>query len=300
MITVLGSINVDLIAKTSRLPRPGETVSGKTAETAPGGKGANQALAVRRAGQEVRLVGAIGTDSFAGLSLSILRDAGVQLEDIRSVDGTTGAAFILIGDDGENMITVVSGANSAVTDGDVDTCLSRMRAGDILMLQLEIPCRLVERALVAAREQGIRSILNIAPAMEDAKRLMKIADIIVANETEFEFMAGEKLDSPEVQLAALQRIHAEYHQTIVVTLGSAGVVAVSNGKVTRAAGLNITPVDTVGAGDTFCGYLAAGLAQGDDLSVALRDAAIAGSLACLRDGAQTAIPMRSELLAHLG
>ena len=298
MITVFGSINMDLIATTARLPKPGETVAGTGFSTAAGGKGANQALAARRAGATVRMAGAVGSDSFADGALALLKQAGTDLSLTKTVSEPTGTAHILVGGDDENVIVVVASANGTVSTADATATLERMAAGDTLMLQLEIPAESVEQALVMAKEKGVTSIINIAPLTKDAARLGRMADIVIANETEFELLAGREGLSSEERIEAMQSLSRETGQTVIVTLGAEGVVAVRNGNVHRAKGLKIEPVDTVGAGDTFCGYLAASLDAGLNFDKALRRAAVAGSLACLKAGAQPAIPEAAEVDAR--
>ncbi|MDK1384159.1 ribokinase [Sinorhizobium sp. 8-89] len=299
MITVLGSINMDLIATTARLPKPGETVAGTGFSTAAGGKGANQALAARRAGASVRMAGAVGSDSFAEGALALLKEAGADLSLTKTVDAPTGTAHIIVGGDGENVIVVVASANATVSETDATTALETMSAGDTLMLQLEIPAATVEKALAEAKHRGIRSIINIAPLTPEAARLGRMADIVIANETEFELLAGKSGIDAAAREAAMKQLHQETGQTVIVTLGAEGVIAIHDGAVHRAKGLAIEPVDTVGAGDTFCGYLAAGLDAGLAFADALRQAAVAGSLACLKPGAQPAIPLATEVAARL-
>ncbi|NML75065.1 ribokinase [Rhizobium sp. S-51] len=299
MISVFGSINMDLIATTPRLPKPGETVAGTGFSTAAGGKGANQALAARRAGSVVKMVGAVGQDEFAAPALALLDAAGTDLSSVRHVTGSTGTALILVGGDGENMITVVPGANGTITVADAAATVDTMQPGDYLMLQLEVPAAAVERALTDARTRGVTTIINIAPLTADAARLGRAADIVIANETEFELLAGRNGMTAAMREDALMALHRETGQTLIVTLGADGVIAARGGQLHRTKGLHITPVDTVGAGDTFCGYLAASLDQGLDFETSLRRAAIAGSLACLKHGAQPSIPTAEEVAAHL-
>ncbi|TNM66803.1 ribokinase [Aliirhizobium smilacinae] len=291
MITVFGSINMDLIATTAELPKPGETVPGSSFSTAAGGKGANQALAARRAGSNVKMAGAVGSDTFAEPALALLKDAGTDLSSVLKASEPTGTALILVGGNGENMIAVIPGANGTITASDAIKTVDAMSAGDILMLQLESPAAAVEAALRAARGKGVTTILNTAPFTIDATRLSGLADIVVANETEFDALSGKDAITASQRIEALKTLHAEGQQTFVVTLGGDGVVAIRGGEITSAQGLVIEPVDTVGAGDTFCGYLAASLDQGLDFEKALRRAAVAGSLACLARGAQPSIPM---------
>lgn len=295
MITVFGSINMDLIATTERLPKPGETVAGNSFSTAAGGKGANQALAAQRADSNVRMAGAVGNDGFAEPALALLSEAGVDLSTVKRVKQSTGTALILVGGDGENMIAVVPGANGMMAASDADATVQAMHAGDILMLQLEIPVAAVEKALSVAKKAKITTILNLAPLIPEAARLGQLADVVIANETEFERLAGQDDMTAEDREAALRRLHAATGQTLIVTLGAEGVIAIHEGALLRAEGLVIEPVDTVGAGDTFCGYLAAGLDQGLDFADALRRAAVAGSLACLKAGAQPSIPLSADV-----
>ncbi|MCY6382773.1 ribokinase [Hoeflea prorocentri] len=299
MITVLGSINMDLIATVDRLPRPGETVIGSTFATAAGGKGANQALAAQRAGSKTRMTGAVGDDQFAKASLGLLAQAGVDLTMVQTTDGPTGTAVILVEHDGENSIAVVPGANGHVSAADAQSALGDMDKGDYLLLQLEVPAEAVSTALAAAREQGVVSVLNIAPLTDDAVELATLADIVIANETEFERLAGRTDIEPALRETLLADLHAASGQTLIVTLGADGVIAAHDGALIRTQGLVIDPVDTVGAGDTFCGYLAAALDGGDDFETALKKAAAAGSLACLKHGAQPAIPFKQDVVAAL-
>lgn len=297
MITIIGSINLDLIATVDRLPRPGETVPGTGFRSAPGGKGANQALAARRAGSQVRMVGAVGRDARADEALALLKSSGVDLSAVTQVDDPTGTALILVGGDGENMIAVVPGANATVLPETVASL--EFIAGAIVLLQHEIPLTSVSAALSATRTAGSRSILNTAPFHPEATAFVAEADFLVANETEFDFYAKE-LDLAGVSREERMEAYVDRTgRTVIVTLGGEGVRAAAPGKAVFVPALAITPVDTVGAGDTFCGYLADGLARAMPLEAALRRAAAAGSLACLKPGAQPAIPTASEVAAWL-
>lgn len=299
MITVFGSINMDLVATTPRLPKPGETVPGTGFATAAGGKGANQALAARRAGASVRMVGAVGRDEFAAPALDLLDKAGTDLSSVARVDGPTGTALILVGGDGENMIAVVPGANGTVCPDQAAEAVSSSQPGDILMLQLEVPAASVKAALQAAKVRGVRTVLNTAPLIAEAAELATLADIVIANETEFELLVGREALTSEQREEMLLQMHKDTGQILIITLGAEGVVAAEGGSLHRTKGLKIEPVDTVGAGDTFCGYLAASLDAGLALGEALRRAAVAGSLACLKAGAQPSIPDAGEVAAAL-
>lgn len=297
VITVFGSINLDLIGGVERLPRPGETVPGNAFATAPGGKGANQALAARRAGAAVRMVGAVGDDGFAETALSLLRVDAIELEGVETAAGATGIALIVVDRVGENVIVVVPGANGTVGEGQAESL--EFSRDDVLLLQLEVPVAAIGAAARRARAARARVLLNFAPFRVDALDLLAAVTHLVVNETECALLA-EALGLTGETLEALARGLAERSDAaVIVTLGREGVFAVENGRELRAAALRVEPVDTVGAGDTFCGYLAAALAEGEPLEAALGLAAAAGSLACTKPGAQPSIPRREEVAAAL-
>ena len=298
MITVLGSINLDLIGGVERLPRPGETIAGGRFQTAAGGKGANQALAAARAGAPVRMVGAVGRDGFADDALALLRSGGVDLSRVRQVDEPTGVALIMVDAAGENVIAVIAGANAELRAADAEDLI--FAPEDILLLQLEAPVPAMAKAARRARAAGARVLLNLAPFRSEAVNLLEDATHLIVNERECELVTAElglaAGTRTEDQAAALA---GRLGLTVVATLGRDGAVAFGSGRRRRSAALEVDAVDTVGAGDAFCGYLAAGLAEGLDLDHALTLATTAGSLACTKRGAQPSIPQRREVHAAL-
>ncbi len=289
VILVFGSINVDLLVPVPLLPRPGETVLGGDYRLLPGGKGANQALAARRAGAAVTLAGAVGTDSFAGLALRSLRQGGVDLGLVRRTDRPTGCAAIMVGAQGdhrgENLIAVASGANRAAAAASVpDSVLGR---DTILLCQMEVPAAETWALIRRARARGARAVLNLAPAAPIDPALFAEIDILVANEGEASTIG--------VEPAALA---GRLRQAFVVTTGGAGSTAfLADGGHIDVGALAVEPVDTTGAGDTFVGVLAAGLDRRLSLSAALRQASAAAGLACLARGAQAAMPDRATIEA---
>ena len=291
MIVVFGSINLDLIGKVSRIPKPGETVPGTEFSTAAGGKGANQALAARRAGAAVKMIGAAGKDAMGDQALELLRQGGVDLSDVKRLDVAQGVAMIFVDEAGENVIGILPGANGEVSIEDAERTLSGLTSKDVLVVQQEIQPGSTIRALSVARDRGARTILNTAPFLPTTREAAKRADIVVSNETEFALLAGEgELDEK------MQGYVRATGRTIIVTLGPEGARArTPEGEMIEVPAHKVTPVDTVGAGDTFVGYLAAGLEAGLGLEVAMKRAAVAASLACLKPGAQPAIPMRDEV-----
>jgi ribokinase len=291
VILVFGSINVDVLVPVSALPRPGETVLGGDYALLPGGKGANQALAARRAGAAVRLAGAVGKDAFAELALANLRAAAVDLDLVRQVERPTGCALVMVETAGErrgeNLIAVASGANlAACARGVPDPVLDRHT---VLVCQMEVPPAENGALLRRARTAGARTILNLAPAAPVAPDLFAAIDLLVANRGE----AATLGDDPA-------RLAARLRQALIVTGGSAGATAfLADGSTIEVAALAIEPVDTTGAGDTFVGVLAAGLDAAMPLDAALRRAGAAAGLACLAPGAQTAMPDKAAIDAAI-
>ena len=288
MIVVFGSINVDLIVPVPRPPRPGETVLGGDYALLPGGKGANQALAARRAGAEVVLASAVGADSFAGLALDLLRRDGVDTRLVRVVEQPTGCAAIMVSSEGENVIAMAPGANaSARSDQVPDELLS---TGTTLVAQMEVPPSQTAMLIRRLRTRGGYSLLNLAPALPIDAALLGEIDLLVANEGEAAASGSD-----------LQRLARRLRQGLVVTRGAAGALAIlHDGMRIEVPALAIEPVDTTGAGDTFVGVLAAALDLGSTLETALRRASAAAGLACLARGAQTAMPDDAAIAAAVG
>jgi ribokinase len=281
-IRVIGSINLDIVASGTDLPRAGETVTGAHLAYHPGGKGANQALAAQRLGGAVTMVGAVGQDGAADQALALLRSGGVDLKGVQTIaDQPTGIALIAVGKDGENQIIVAPGANAALTPDRLGPLGSH--EFDATICQLEIPLATVEA--VAAQVQGFFAI-NLAPAQDISPAVLKRADLIVVNETEAAFY-GDKLQN----LPGL----------VVLTLGAQGArMSDSKGAEVQAAPPPVKPVDTTGAGDTFVGALVLALMEGQDRRDALAFACAAGAAATLSPGAQSALPTRAQVLALMG
>jgi ribokinase len=283
MIVVFGSINVDLLMPVPHLPAAAETVLGTNYAIAPGGKGANQALAARRGGSEVAMIGRVGRDAFAEVALSLLRRDGVDLRLVAASERPTGCAAITVDPAGENMIAVASGANLDAAAVQVPDRL--LGPETVLVLQREVPMAENATLIYRARTSGTRIILSLAPAGPIAPAQFSDIDILIANETE-----AASLKTDATTLARGLR------QGLVVTRGAAGAVALlADGSRITVPALAIEPVDTTGAGDTFAGVLAAGLDQCLPLDLALRRASAAAALACLALGAQPAMPDRAAI-----
>jgi ribokinase len=286
MILVAGSANLDFVVTAPHIPAPGETVLGHRFTTYPGGKGANQAVAcARAAAARTHMLLALGQDPFAQPLEASLTEAGVQMHIVRSREHATGTAFICVSDDAENAITVAPGANQALSPAD----LPPLKGFSHLLMQLETPLETVTAYAAQARAAGVRVVLNAAPAQALPAALLSQLDILIVNQGELAQVA----DCQGSVAACLERLSTV--PTVVVTLGSHGCCARTAESLLVQAAFPVTPVDTTGAGDTFCGVLVAALGRGEPLAQALRQASAAGALACTRAGAQSSIPTPAEI-----
>ncbi|HEY1426377.1 MAG TPA: ribokinase [Caulobacteraceae bacterium] len=300
-VCVLGSLNLDIVAYAPVLPKPGETVIARRVERLPGGKGANQAVAAARSGARTRLLGAVGRDEAGDALLAAMREAGVEAGEVmRLADRATGQAFVWVSETGENSIVVDGGANLSVAPGMFD--LEAAARSRVVLAQLETPTAAVEALLGGPpAAAGCLRLLNAAPADEAARRLLPLADIVIVNEVELAAFARaaappEALDDV---VAAARGLIARPDQTVVVTLGKAGAVAVGASVRTVIAGRPATTVDATGAGDCFCGALAARLAEDAELGAALLWANAAAALSTERRGAAPSMPTRADIEAAL-
>jgi ribokinase len=311
-LTVLGSLNMDISVTVSRLPGPGATALGGAAAYAPGGKGANQAVAAARLGAAVRMVGCLGDDGFGRQLRTALRDEGVADDDVRTVPGVpTGLAMITVDESGENMITVAPGANREVGTQDV----AASAAPDVLVISAEIPVAAISAALAGDGRSGhdpALRILNLAPAPPQAEELLAAGpDWLVVNESEAAAVLGEEVSGIKAAGAAAERLAALGPRHVVVTAGAAGaayfgagapqaagsaaVALRPGGHAVALPGFTVTAVDSVGAGDTFVGALAVALASGCAAEEAVRAASAAGATAASRPGTQDGMPRPADI-----
>jgi ribokinase len=297
VITVFGSINIDLIVAVAALPRPGETVLGPGYRLAPGGKGANQALAAARAGGTVRMIGAVGNDDFAARALADLAAAGVDLSRVARVPEPTGAAMICVDAKGENMIVVASGANRRAAAEQLDAEL--LARPGLLLLQMEVAPEASWAVVERARERSWRILLNAAPAGPIPPSVLSRLDWLVVNGGEAITVAAAAGLAAGDPIEAARAIAGVAGPACIVTLGGEGAAAAAKDELWRVGALPITPVDTVGAGDAFVGTFAATIDGGGALPEALHRAAVAGGLACLTPGAQPSLPSAAAIAARL-
>jgi len=284
-VVVVGSANMDLVAKAAVLPRPGETVLGSAFVTIPGGKGANQAIAAARAGAATRLLGALGSDAFGVTLEARIGGAGVDTGLLRVVYGASGVALITVDAVGENTIVVTPGANGAFSDL-TPAEIAALGEADVMVAQLEIPVETVTAAAVAARAAGTRVVLNAAPARALPDELLDAVDLLVVNQTEATAITGET--GAEPLLARVPRA--------VVTLSAEGAWYVDRSGVSEhVPGVRVETVDSTAAGDAFTGALAVAWAEGRPITEAVSWACAAGAACARKLGASTALPMRDEI-----
>lgn len=281
-LIVVGSANVDVTVAVSRHPRPGETVLGGDSVVSPGGKGANAAVAAARAGADVALLGAVGSDANGDLLLAALSDAGVDVGLLRRTDGPSGAAYITVDEAGENAIVVSPGANAQVSAVDVDQAREQLAAAGVLFAVLEVPLDTVRYAAAAAAEAGVRVVLNASPVAALPPATLQLLDPLIVNQHE----AAVLLSEPPGGADLAQRLLGLGPRSVVVTLGAEGAVVASADGVVQVPAPRVQVVDTTGAGDAFAGVLCCRLAVGDDLIAAAREAVIRAAEAVTHLGAQ--------------
>ncbi len=296
-VIVFGSINMDLVARTSRLPSTGETIIGRQFETLPGGKGGNQAVAVARLGTPVTLIGKVGADAFGQSLIRDLQDAGVTGDRIVTVPGeSSGVAVIEVDDHGENRIIVIPGANSCMNSEDVRCLGACVDRATLLLLQLETPLSSVVAAAETAAAAGVTVILDPAPAqaaLPDA--LFKAVHTITPNQSEAAWLVGFPVETLASAEQAGNILLGKGVERSIVTMGVQGSLCVTAGEVIHTPCFSVDVIDTVAAGDAFNGGLAVALAEGRSLRDSLRWATAVAALAVSRQGAQSAMPTRADL-----
>ncbi|MDR1432335.1 MAG: ribokinase [Propionibacteriaceae bacterium] len=293
-VVVVGSANVDHRLLVSEFPAPGQTVKAVEFDMGPGGKGANQAVAAARAGAKTQMIASIGAD-IAGQSLrQVLSQAGIDIAKVQIQAGTpTGAAYVMVNSAGENSIIVAAGANSALATADLAT----LQSGDYVLLQLEIPLPLVEEAIFKAHSRQAKVVVNVSPADDRMKPFLGLIDVLIVNELELGQVA-ELIDLPvaEVEIADIAKaVAGKLGNTVVCTLGPKGALLVAGDELLAVDAPKVPAVDTTGAGDTFAGYLVAGLAANVPIADALARAVTAGAIAVTKPGAIEAIPFAADV-----
>lgn len=298
-IVVIGSINMDVVARTPHLPRPGETVAGGDLAFIPGGKGENQAIAASRLGGQVKLVGKLGNDAFGDSLLNFLRQENLDLSHVVVIENApTGTALIVVDDLSENTIVVIPGANAHVSPADVENISF---SGGVVVAQLEIPTSTIVAGFQKAKQAraGVQTILNTAPALPIPNELLALTDYLIMNEIELAFFAQQaSIPTAINEIAALARqVRATSKQKVIVTLGKHGALYLAGDEVVQVDGFKVNAVDTTGAGDCFVGAFAVALAEGKSPQAALHFANAAAALSVQNFGATAAMPYRAAVEA---
>lgn len=295
-IVVVGSTNVDLIARVSHLPKPGETIGKAEYKVAYGGKGANQAIAAARSGGCVTFVSCLGDDAYADPLISSFADSGINVDYVQKcIDQSTGVAFIFVAESGENCIAVAPGANNLLQKEKIEAILPIIEDADALVLQLEIPYESVIALIEYAHSIGTKVILNPAPAKQIPFDILEKVDVLILNETEALFITGQSFTSSEA-VAIAQSLRRREGQVVILTLGQKGSVIVSDEVEKQVSSHAVKTVDTTGAGDTFCGAFVARWIEGEPLHDCVQFATAAAALSVTKVGAQTSIPNEKEVL----
>ncbi|HVR12091.1 MAG TPA: ribokinase [Thermoanaerobaculia bacterium] len=293
---VLGSCIVDFCVRVARLPARGETVLASGLTRSLGGKGANQATALRRLGGEVAIVAAIGVDDFGEDFLALFRQEGIESGFVhREASAPTGVAFPMVLPGGGNAIVAAPGASMLLPVAAVEAAAPRIRQAAALLLQLEVPAAAAAAAMALAREAGVAVFLNPAPYVEEAPRLASAADVLIPNEVEAAALAGMPVDTPEDALRAADRLRALGPETVVVTLGEKGAALSAPGVRRYRPAYRMAAVDSTGAGDAFCAGLAASRCRGAGWSDALDFGCACGALACRGEGVIPWLPTAAEV-----
>jgi len=294
-IVVLGSLNMDLVVRTPRLPGPGETLIGGPFQTFPGGKGANQAVAIARLGAPVLLIGRVGLDTFGNALIAAADRDGVDTRAItQDPETATGLALITVEASGQNTIVVAPGANHRLTPQHIDAYANRVQEAPLLVMQLECPLETVQAAAHLARKAGVPVLLNPAPAQHLPPELLQDVDLLAPNQSELALLTGENF----IERAARSLIDQGV-STVLVTLGDQGVFVLSQEGQTYLPAFPVAAIDTVAAGDAFIGALAVAFSEGKTVLEAARWGNAAGAIAVTRHGAQPSLPTRSEVFALL-
>lgn len=295
-LVVVGSSNTDLIVRVPRIPRPGETVLGGRFATAPGGKGANQAVAAARAGGRVTFIARVGCDAFGTQAVAGFRRDRIDVRHVRrDPDTPSGVALIFVAADGQNSIAVASGANANLSVADVRRAQAAFVKARVALFQLETPLATVTAGVELAARHGVRVILNPAPARELPDRLLRRVSVFTPNEIEAEALSGVKVHDPRSAEKAARRLLQRGVEAVIVTLGPRGALVCTAVGTELVRGFRVRAVDTTAAGDVFNGALAVALGEGRSLVEAVRFANAAAAISVTRPGAQPSAPTRAEI-----
>ena len=296
-MVVVGSLNLDLVIGLARMPDSGETVFGERLDQHAGGKGLNQAVAAARLGVAVSMIGAVGSDAAGEFLRGVVTAEGIDDNGIAGLTGTSGTAVIEVDTCGANRIVVISGTNDLVTPAHVEATLAALADVAVVLTQGEVPLEAIEAAMAAGRARGAITILNPAPVRDYPESVYRHVDYVIPNEHEAAHLTGLPTDTTVDAFNAARALVARGAGCAIITRGGKGSVWASRNSTGSSDVFPVSPVDTVAAGDAFCGGLAAALAEGRDLPIALRWASAAGALATTVEGAVPSLPRRAAVEA---
>lgn len=294
MITVIGSLNMDLVTKVKRTPKVGETTIGRTLSEIPGGKGANQAVAIGRLEGTVQMIGALGKDEFSKILHKNLKKSNV-IDLVEDFDTSSGVAMIMVNDDGDNSIVVIPGANERLAIQHIDDKMENIKQSDLLLMQLEIPLEIVEYSLEIARKNEIYTILNPAPAKKLSESILSKVDLLIPNKIELEMLTEMTIDSDKKMKKACNQLLAQGVKEIIVTLGGDGSFYYDGNVAQHFKAEKVKAIDTTAAGDSFAAAVAYQLDQGASMMEAIPFATKVAAKTVITHGAQSSLPYRNEI-----
>ena len=294
-IVIIGSTNTDMTAFCDKMPKPGETVLGNEFVMGPGGKGANQAVAAKRLGGDVKFICKVGEDIFGENTIRHFKDEGLDTSGVMFSKRPSGVALITVDKGAENCIVVASGANNDYTEEDIRSCRVAIESCDILLMQLEIPVPAVLEAARIASAKGTFVVLNPAPACDLPEEIFKYISLFIPNETELQKYSGKEVFDEESARKAAASLMEKGVGNIIVTMGSKGSLICEGQTASFIKARKVKAVDTTGAGDCYCGALCVALSEGKSLSESAEFATKASAIAVQRPGAQVAMPYRNEI-----
>ncbi len=294
-ITVIGSLNYDVILKIPRLPFKGETLTANGATFSAGGKGANQAVQAAKLKTPTYMVGCVGTDASADFLVNTAKEYGVNVDYIRKVPGSSGMGVINAVEGGSVYACIVRGANFEVTKEDVDNAMPILKESGVCILQNEIPVEIIAYAIDKAKEAGCTVVLNAAPAIELPEECLSKVDILVVNEVEAEFYCHEKIDSVEKAKTEIKKMAEKYNNNVIFTLGKDGAVAYENGTIEFIPAMKVDAIETTGAGDSYIGAVSHSIIEGKSLIEACKFATKCSAITVCRMGAQPSMPTLEDV-----
>ncbi|MDU4859405.1 MAG: ribokinase [Terrisporobacter othiniensis] len=294
-ICVIGSLNMDLVVNVDTMPKPGQTLLGGNFKEVPGGKGANQAVAMARLEGNISMIGKVGNDSFGKTLIEALNDDNVNTNHVHTANCSTGVAFITVDKNAQNAIVVAPGANFQLTKDDIDKNIDCIKNSDIVVIQLETPLETVKYALQVAKDLNKYTILNPAPAVKLDDEIIKNVDLLTPNETELEIISEIKIENEDDIIKAASKVIEKGVKELIVTLGSKGSLYINEERSFFKSAYKVEAVDTTAAGDSFTGALAVALSNNKTMEEAMDFASKVGALSVMKEGAQSSLPTLKDV-----